>query len=143
MTAEQIFSAASTTALAGWLILAFAVLRKSDFLRDEIVGRWWPLGLAALYSVLIFFFFGRSPGGFGSLAEVQLLFTSPWAMLAGWVHYLAFDLFIGALIARRVMERGLPRLTLVILLPATFLFGPLGLLLFEITQLLLQKERTS
>ena len=136
MTADQIFSAASSAALLGWLLLGFAVLRRNDWLRDEIAGRWWPLGLAALYSVLILFFFGRAPGGFDTLANVQLLFTSPWLALAGWVHYLAFDLFIGALTARRVMERGIPRLVLVVLLPATFLFGPLGLLLSEITMML-------
>ncbi|MBL8791189.1 MAG: DUF4281 domain-containing protein [Rhizobiales bacterium] len=141
MTADQIFSFANTTALAGWLVLGFAVLRRNTFLRDEIAGRWWPLALAALYSVLIFFFFAGSPGGFDTLANVQLLFTSPWAALAGWVHYLAFDLFIGAVIARRVMERGLPRLLLLILLPLTFLFGPMGLLMSEITLLLLHREK--
>ena len=35
--------------------------------------------------------------------------TSPWAALAGWIHYLAFDLFMGALVARRVMESGASR----------------------------------
>ncbi|MFT3672732.1 ABA4-like family protein [Aestuariivirga sp.] len=143
MTAEQVFAIASTTALAGWVVLGFAVLRQNAFLRDEIAGRWWPLAFAALYTVLIVFFFRAAPGGLDTLANVQALFTSPWAALAGWVHYLAFDLFIGALIARRAMERGLPRLTLVVLLPATFLFGPIGLLLSEITALLLHREKTS
>ena len=143
MTAEQVFAISSTTALAGWVVLGFAVLRQNAFLRDEIAGRWWPLAFAALYTVLIVFFFRSADGGFDTLANVQRLFTSPWAALAGWVHYLAFDLFIGALIARRVMERGLPRLTLVVLLPATFLFGPIGLMLSEITFLLLHREKTS
>lgn len=136
MTADQIFSAANSAALLGWLVLGFAVLRRNTWLRDELAGRWWPLAFAVLYSALIMFFFGQADGGFDTLANVQLLFTSPWAALAGWVHYLAFDLFIGAIIARRIMERGLPRLVLVVLLPATFLFGPLGLLLSEITMML-------
>jgi hypothetical protein len=138
MTAAQIFALANPAALLGWLVLAFAVLTRNAWLRDEIAGRWWPLGLAGLYSVLIFFFFAASPGGFDTLANVQLLFASPWAALAGWVHYLAFDLFIGAVVARRVMEEGLPRLSLLVLLPVTLMFGPLGLLLSEIARVLLR-----
>ena len=137
MTAEQVFSFASTGILAGWLVLAFAIVRRNAFLRDQIAGRAFPLGMAMIYSTLILFFF-KADGGFGTLAEVKLLFTNDWAALAGWVHYLAFDLFVGAWIARRVMEQGLPRLTLFLLLPTTFLFGPLGFLLFEIAQTLLR-----
>lgn len=143
MTAEQVFSFASTTILAGWLVLAYAIVRRNAFLRDQIAGRAFPLLQAALYSVLILFFFFKAEGGFGTLAEVKLLFSNDWAALAGWVHYLAFDLFVGCWIARCVMEQGLPRLALLVLLPATFLFGPLGFLLFEVTQLLLRPAPTS
>lgn len=135
MTAEQLFAIANPAALAGWLVLAFAVIRKNAHLRDDVAGRWWPLGFAALYSLLILLFFGDTPGGFDSLANVQLLFTSPWAALAGWIHYLAFDLFMGALVARRVMESGASRWWLVGLLPATFLFGPMGYLASEMVLL--------
>ena len=40
------------------------------------------------------------PGGFGSLAEVRQLFERPGLLAAGWLHYLAFDLFVGTWIAR-------------------------------------------
>lgn len=135
MTAEQLFSIANPAALAGWLVLAWAVFRKNAWLRDEIAGRWWPLGFAALYTLLILLFFARAEGGFDTLANVQTLFTSPWAALAGWIHYLAFDLFVGALIAKRIMEAGASRLWLIGLLPATFLFGPIGLLASEVVML--------
>jgi hypothetical protein len=48
------------------------------------------------------FFPGVSPaeGGFGTLAEVKALFSVDALLLAGWIHYLAFDLFIGAWIVR-------------------------------------------
>jgi hypothetical protein len=131
MTADQLFAIANPAALAGWLVLAWAVIRNNSWLRDEIAGRWWPLGFAALYTLLILLFFGRAEGGFDTLAHVQLLFTSPWAALAGWVHYLAFDLFMGATIARRVMHAGINRLWLVPILPLTFLFGPMGYLAGE------------
>jgi hypothetical protein len=135
MTADQLFAIANPAALAGWLVLGWAVLRKNAWLRDQIAGRCWPLGFAALYTLLIVLFFAKADGGFDTLANVQKLFTSPWAALAGWVHYLAFDLFIGALIARRVMEAGANRLWLIGLLPAAFLFGPIGLLASELVLL--------
>ncbi len=56
------------------------------------------------------------------------LFTQGWIALAGWVHYLAYDLFIGALVSRQIMERKLSRLWLVPILPLAFLFGPIGFL---------------
>lgn len=142
MTAEQVFSFASTTILAGWLVLAYAIVRRNAFLRDQIAGRAFPLLQSALYSVLILFFFFKADGGFGTLAEVKLLFTNDWAALAGWVHYLAFDLFIGALIAKRIMMAGISRLWLALLLPATFLFGPIGLLVSEaVTFLFIRKQQ--
>ena len=130
----------------------FAAMLRPPYAWRELIEQIWFVArvsvvptvvLSIPYTVLIVFFFRAAPGGFDTLANVQALFTSPWAALAGWVHYLAFDLFIGALIARRVMERGIPRLVLVVLLPATFLFGPIGLLLSEITFLLLHREKTS
>jgi uncharacterized protein YneF (UPF0154 family) len=140
MTADQIFSAANAVALLGWVVLAAAVILKRPFLRDQIAGRAFPLAFAALYTALIIFFFGQAEGGFSTLADVQKLFTSSWVVVAGWVHYLAFDLFVGTWIARRVMEEGLPRLTLIVLLPLTFMFGPMGLLGLEATRLLLTRN---
>lgn len=141
MTAEQIFSFASTTILAGWLVLAYAIVRRNAFLRDQIAGRAFPLMQSALYSILILFFFFKADGGFGTLAEVKLLFTNDWAALAGWVHYLAFDLFMGALIAKRVMDAGLNRLWLAMLLPATFLFGPIGYIASEAATFLFRRNQ--
>lgn len=143
MTADLLFSIANTSALAGWLILAWAVFRKNNFLRDGIAGRWLPLAFAALYTILIIFFFASAEGGFDTLANVQKLFTSPWAALAGWIHYLAFDLFIGALIAKRIMDAGLPRYLLIALLPLTFLFGPIGYIAHELALMLFRRPHTA
>lgn len=143
MTASQLFAIINPVALIGWIILIGAILLKRPFWRDEIAGLWFPLGLSAIYSVLIAFFFFQAEGGFDTLENVQKLFTSHWAALAGWIHYLAFDLFMGALIARRLMEAGLPRWPLIVLLPLTFMFGPAGYLGYEITQFILRKSETA
>jgi hypothetical protein len=142
MTASLLFSIANPVAMVGWIILIAAIFLKRPIWRDKIAGRWFPLGLSAVYSVLIVFFFFQAEGGFDTLENVQKLFTSPWAALAGWIHYLAFDLFMGSLIARRMMEAGLPRWPLVVLLPLTFMFGPMGYLGYELAKLALEKSET-
>ena len=51
-------------------------------------------------------------------------------LLAGWVHYLAFDLFIGAWETRDAAARGVPHAWVVPCLLMTFLLGPIGLLAY-------------
>ena len=132
MTPEALFSAFSLIAMAGWLALAAGVVLRRPWLRDTLAGTYIPVALSAAYAILIGFFFFGAEGGFDSLENVQKLFTAPWVALAGWVHYLAFDLFMGARIARGMEKQGLPRWPLVVLLPVTFMFGPAGYLAFEV-----------
>lgn len=136
---QKLFWIASNLALAGWLVLAAGILMNRPMLRDRIAGLAIPLLLSLGYTLLVVIFWWKAEGGFGSLADVQRLFTSPWVALAGWVHYLAYDLFIGAAMARRVMEAKLSRLFLLPILPLAFLFGPIGFLLAQ-ALLLSRKE---
>jgi hypothetical protein len=142
MTPETLFSAASMTAMAGWLVLIGGIVLKRPLLRDTIAGLAVPILLSLAYAALIALYFAGAEGGFDTLANVQKLFTSPWAALAGWIHYLAFDLFIGALLARKIMDAGLPRLVLIPVLPLTFLFGPIGFALAQVI-LLTRKPATT
>ncbi|NJM30730.1 MAG: DUF4281 domain-containing protein [Rhizobiales bacterium] len=139
----MIFQVANFAALAGWIVLGLSVILRRERWRDRIAGRAIPLALSALYLVLIAFFFARAEGGFDSLGNVQKLFTYPWAALAGWVHYLAFDLFVGAWIARQSALEQLPRWPLAIILPLTFLFGPIGLIAFIASRQLLRRPSTT
>ena len=86
------------------------------------------IGLA--YAGLIARFWGEAPGGFSSLDEVSALFGHRGLLLAGWLHYLAFDLFVGAWEVREAGRVGLPHWMILPALALTFLFGPLGLLVF-------------
>ena len=132
MTAQALFGPANYLAMLGWLVLIAGVLMNRAWLRDKLAGIYWPLALSAGYCVAIYLGFGQSGGGFDSLPAVRQLFSNDWALLAGWVHYLAFDLFIGAWIARDAERSGLSRWLLIPVLPLTFLFGPAGLLLFQV-----------
>ena len=89
-----------------------------------------PALLAIAYVLLIWVGMRAEGGGFGSIEEIRALFADDSALVAGWFHYLAFDLFVGTWIVREGLERGVPPLLLLLCLPLTFLFGPAGLLLF-------------
>ena len=62
--------------------------------------------------------------------QVAQLFSHRWALLAGWIHFLAFDLFVGSWIAADGSARGIRHLALVPVLLLTFLLGPLGFLAY-------------
>jgi hypothetical protein len=145
MTAAQAFGLANPVALLGWVVLVAAVLLGRPFWRDSVAGLLWPLALSLGYVIALStgFAAGGSGGSFSSLAGVRQLFSSDWALLAGWVHYLAFDLFVGAWIAAETERRGLTRLILIPVLPLTFLFGPAGFLLFCILRSVIPAGRAA
>ncbi len=126
------FSLATLLVVAGWLGLIVSL-----FVRQVRPFAWTaaqvivPALLAGAYVLLLFN--GReafAEGGFGSLEEVRTLFANDSALAAGWLHYLAFDLFVGAWITRDGAERRVPALLILPCLPLTFMFGPAGLLLY-------------
>jgi Domain of unknown function (DUF4281) len=134
MAPEVLFKFANLFAVAGWVCLIAGIVSKRPWLRDRLAGLYWPLTIAVGYALAITAAWGRSEGGFASLSEVRQLFANDWALLAGWMHYLAFDLFVGAWIAAETERANLSRLVLVPVLPLTFLFGPTGFLLFNIVR---------
>jgi hypothetical protein len=124
VTPETLFSLASMAALPGWAILIFAPRRWGWLNAIPTVAL--PLALSALYAALILTHFSEADGDFNSLAGVKSLFASDWALLAGWVHYLAFDMFVGGVLAARLDRVGLHRVFQAPILVLVFLFGPLG-----------------
>ena len=128
MTLDQIFFAANGAALLGWLLLIFAP--RWQFTRIVVLSGAMSLLLAALYLGLFALHAGEGEGGFGSLPEVVELFRRPEMVLIGWVHYLSFDLFVGAWEVRNARERGVPHLIVIPCLVGTFMLGPVGLLAY-------------
>jgi hypothetical protein len=76
---------------------------------------------------------------FNTLAGVRLLMSSPQALLAGWVHYLAFDLFIGSWEVENAPASRIPHWLLLPCLALTFVAGPVGLLLYLILKAVRQR----
>ena len=129
MTPETLFSIATRAVLPGWLLLIF--LPRWRWTARLITAVLLPGLLGLLYLWLIINHWGSNPeGGYNSLAEVSALFSDPWLLLAGWVHYLAFDLFIGAWEVRDAQREKIHHLLVVPCLALTLMFGPLGLLAY-------------
>ncbi len=112
-------------AMLGWATLIFLPRHR---LAHLIAAVGIPLAIAVVYVVLIIRHLGGAEGGFGSLSDVALLFSNPAVLLAGWVHYLAFDLFIGAWAVRDAQSLDIPHWQVVPCLLLTFMLGPTGLL---------------
>ncbi|HJU68778.1 MAG TPA: ABA4-like family protein [Gemmatimonadaceae bacterium] len=127
MTAEQLFSILNLIAIAAWLPLVFVPRKRWA---STLVPVVMPAVLATIYVVLVAVTLAKGEGGFSSLAAVRTLFDNDWGLLAGWTHYLAFDLFVGGWEVRDAQRRGIPHLLVVPALVLTFLFGPGGLLLY-------------
>ena len=132
MTAETLFSLASAAVLPGWALLVLVPRWKWT---ARLVG---PVLIPALLSLLYLYLLAARcailAGGFGSLATVRRLFDDPAVLLAGWVHYLAFDLFIGSWEVRDAQRLALPHLLVVPCLLLTLLFGPVGFLSYLVVR---------
>ena len=128
MTADTLFSLANPLALAGWVLLMLSPLFPT--VADRIAGYAIPVVLSVGYAAVVLVHWAGAPGGYGTLPNVMALFTSPWIALAGWAHYLAFDLFVGAWQVRQGRATGIPHLLVIPCLILTFLVGPVGLLVF-------------
>jgi hypothetical protein len=141
MVPEVLFQFANLFAIAGWIGLVVGIVTSRPWLRDRLAGQYWPMMIAVGYALAIMAGWSEGEGEFASLAGVRQLFATDWLLLAGWMHYLAFDLFVGAWIAGETERAGLSRLVLIPVLPLTFMFGPAGFLLFHVVRLIHRRGR--
>ncbi len=139
MEPGMIFKIANVYAVLCWLALVI----RPTMARIELLRRFGVLGLALLYSAILIGTWGEAEGGFSTLAEVMKLFTYEWSALGGWVHYLAFDLFVGLSVQARFVERSASQFIRIPVLFFTFMVGPFGYLLFTIWNITLGRNKGS
>ena len=138
MSPDTLFLICNYAVIPAWALLAF--LPHHKITQTLVHAVWIPCLLALVYIWALFFGPPAAEGaGFGSLAGVMLLFQSPVAVLAGWVHYLIFDLFIGAWIVRDARRLGINHWFTLPCLFATLMAGPFGLLLYCLMRLGLKR----
>ena len=139
MTPTEVFSIASMITMPMWILMIF--LPKWKATRFLINFKVIPLALAFIYAIYIFQ--AIQIGGmmnFGSLKSIMALFTEENAVLAGWIHYLAFDLLIGMWMLDQNKELSINQLIMAPCLFLTFMLGPIGFLLFTIIKTTKQKQ---
>ncbi len=138
MTPTEVFSIASKIAIPMWILMIF--LPKWSVTKFLINFKVIPLVLSLIYVVYIFQ--AIRIGGmmdFSSLGSVINLFTEENAVLAGWVHYLAFDLLVGMWILDQNKKLEINQFLIAPCLFGTFMFGPFGFLIFMIIKTIKQK----
>lgn len=135
MSTTEVFSIAGMMAMPMWLLMIF--LPKWKGTRFLIDYRVIPILLSFIYACYIILHL--QTGGnldFGSLSSVMSLFTKEDAVMAGWVHYLAFDLLVGMWMLNQNQNLGIHQLLMAPCLIATFMLGPVGFLLFMLVRTL-------
>jgi len=127
MTYEALFTLANASVIPAWLLLMLAPQsRLTTMVAHSFL---YPVLLGAFYCYLLVTTWGGD-GGMDSIAAVQQGFSHEGVLLLGWVHYLVFDLFIGAWMVRDAHRNGILHLLIVPSLLLTLLLGPIGLLTY-------------
>jgi len=130
MTNQLLFNICNSIAMLGWLLLLTAP--KWKWTGRIIIGFIIVL-LALIYLYTIATTFDPSVmESFSRLDGVMALFTNETAVLAGWVHYLAFDLMVGMFIVSNADKNNIKHYLTIPALLGSFMFGPAGLLLYLI-----------
>jgi hypothetical protein len=127
---ETAFQIANALVLPQWLLMIFAPRWSVTqwLVRSYLI----PVLLACMYA---YFLVSGGPlnfSDFGSLEGVKSLFSKggDGAVLAGWIHYLAFDLVAGSFVLQNAQSKGIPHGWIVVPLFFCFMLGPIGLLLY-------------
>ena len=139
MDSEALFSAASMLVMPGWLLLVF--LPRWRYSAGVIASCLLPAILGVCYVGLFAANFRSQPDGFAAfntLAGVKSLFQNDSLLLAGWIHYLAFDLFVGSWEVRDAQRLGIHHLFVIPCLVFTLMLGPAGLLAYLLLRLVLR-----
>tara|TARA_B100001094_G_C17867007_1_gene640222 strand:- start:247 stop:678 length:432 start_codon:yes stop_codon:yes gene_type:complete len=139
MTYEIIFNIYNTGILIFWLFLL--VFPKSKLTQKMTNFPWIPLVIAFGY----IYFLGTSDSifsvDFSSLSGLTEMFqnSNPRGVAAGWLHYLAFDFWVGCWILRDSQKKGVKHAFIIFPMLCTFMLGPVGIIIYTLV-LLFQKK---
>lgn len=127
MSWESVFAIANASVVPAWLMLVF--LPKHGVTKIVVHSYLYPTLLGCFYFYMLVTSFGGE-GGMDTLANLKLSFQRDEILILGWVHYLVFDLFIGAWMVRDADQHSIHHLKIVPSLILTLFAGPVGLLTY-------------
>jgi hypothetical protein len=127
---ETIFTLSNLWIMPFWLLMI--ALPHWQWTRRIMAGLWPILVLAVVYAYLLISQVGGDAASLlnPTLTGVAALLGTPTGAAVGWVHFLAFDLFVGRWAYLDSRER---RISAWLVSPTLFFIlmtGPLGLLLY-------------
>jgi len=137
---QSIFSAGSILAMIAWAVLILLprkplVLSTILYLAIGILSFAYTVGFVSLQAGWVDPGGTSVPGGsFSSIEGVRALFATDGGLTIGWLHYLAFDLFVGLWIAKDADAKDFSRILQAPILFATFMAGPVGLFVWLIVR---------
>ena len=139
MVYETIFNIFNSGIILFWLLLL--VFPKKDFTQKTIAFPWVPLAIALGYVFFLSNTSGTFSTDFPSLSSLTEMFQNadPHGVAAGWLHYLAFDFWVGCWMLKNSQEKGIKHLWMILPLLFTFILGPIGILFYTLV-LLTQKK---
>lgn len=129
MTYALLFKLANLSVLPGWFLLVF--LPQHRVTKLVVQSYFYPMLLGAVYLLLMVTSWGGD-GGMDTLENLKTSFSRDEILVLGWVHYLAFDLFVGAWMVRDSQQNMFRHLSIVPSLILTLFAGPIGLLSYFI-----------
>jgi hypothetical protein len=138
-TTELLFTICNTSVLVAWGLLIFTPNWRFTVLISK--RPFVPLLLSIVYLYLMIANGGMGSVDFSSLEGIIALYenSTPELIAAGWLHYLAFDFWVGCWILRESKKKEINHLWIVVPLLGTFMLGPIGVLLYETCKLFLKK----
>lgn len=129
---ETTFQIVNMLVLPQWLLMIFAPrwVVTQWLMRSYLI----PVLLACFYAYYIFSGKPLNFADFSSFEGVKSLFANGGeaAMLAGWIHYLAFDLVAGTAVLQDAQAKKIAHGWVVIPLFFCFMLGPTGFFLYWI-----------
>ena len=139
MLYETIFNIFNSGILFFWILLL--VFPKKVFTQKVIAFPWVPLVIAIGYVYFLSTTMGIFSADFSSLHGLTEMFQNakPRGVAAGWLHYLAFDFWVGCWMLKNSQEKRVKHVWMILPLICTFILGPLGIILYTLV-LLTQKK---
>ena len=139
MLYETIFNIFNSGILFFWILLL--VFPKKVFTQKVIAFPWVPLVIAIGYVYFLSTTTGIFSADFSSLYGLTEMFQNakPRGVAAGWLHYLAFDFWVGCWMLKNSQEKRVKHVWMILPLICTFILGPLGIILYTLV-LLTQKK---
>ena len=136
-----IFNFCNILILIAWGAIIISPQKKIS--RILISYPWIPLTLSFFYIYFIIISGGLMEADFSSLNGIVTLFknATPESAAAGWLHYLAFDFWVGTWIIKHSRKEKISNKIIVLPLLLTFILGPVGILAYSM--ILLAKKSFS